>query len=269
MADIQSYTTGYCLNLACMAEKGGRFAMRRFPARAYGITVQNRLWLWDTGYSRHFAGCTSKGVFRLYPLITPVRFTEGDALAVQLERQGLAARDIAGVIISHFHADHIAGLRDFAGVDMYCSQAAWAHVRGLSGFRAVRQGFVPGLLPGDFSSRVRFTDGFAARELPPELAPFTQGRELPESGGQVFLVDLPGHARGQLGAFVHTGAGWVLLAGDAAWTPRNYTELREPALPARLFMDDYAAYRQTLLSLHQLQANGKVRIVLCHEEEQP
>lgn len=269
MPVIRPYTTGHCLHLACMVEGGIRFAVRRFPARAYGITVANRLWLWDTGYSRHFKDCTAESVFRLYPLITPVRFESRDALAAQLERQGIAVRDVAGVILSHFHADHVAGVRDFAGVEMYCSEAAWAGIRGVSGFRALRRGFVPGLLPEDFPGRVRFTDDFAARKLPPELAPFTQGRELPGSDGHVFLVDLPGHARGHLGVFVNTGSGWVLLAGDAAWTPRNYTDLREPALPARFVMDDYTRYRQTLFDLHQLHTNGKVRIFLCHEEEQP
>lgn len=264
MAVLQSYSTGYCRQIAGMAQQGAGLALRRFPARAYAIAVKNRLWLWDTGYSRHFAACTSGGIFRLYPRLTPVHFEEHEALAAQLKGQG--AMPPVGLILSHFHADHIAGLRDFPQVTPYCSAAAWQELRDLSGWRALRHAFIPALLPDDFAKRVRFVETFAQRPLPADLAPFTHGWELPESDGEVFLISLPGHARGQLGAFVRTADGWNLLAADAAWTPENYRELCEPAFLARFVMDDYPEYRQTLGRLRQLHKNGQVRILLCHEE---
>lgn len=249
-----------------MAEKGAGFALRRFPARAHLIAVKGRLWVWDTGYSNHFTEHAGKGVFRIYSTFVPACFDKREFLVAQLARQGVGRADITGVILSHFHGDHIAGARDFPDVSFYCSGAGWNALKNVSGFRALRQGFVPGLLPNDFERRVRFVETFGRCRLPADLAPFTCGWELPESGGEVFLVDLPGHAKGHIGAFVLTESGWVMLAGDAAWTSRNYTAQREPAAPARIVMDDYGRYVHTLDLLRQTHEKGVVKIVLCHEE---
>ena len=59
----------------------------------------------------------------------------------------LVTNDIDGIIISHFHADHIAGLRDFTDVACVCSGAGWHHVRTLRGLAVLREAFIPGLIP--------------------------------------------------------------------------------------------------------------------------
>lgn len=264
MAEVRSYITGHCSQLAGMALKGAGWRTVRFPARAHLIAVKKRLWLFDTGYSRHL-GTAAQGIFSLYAKVTPVHFEEHNALAGQLAREGIETAGLSGIIISHFHADHIAGLRDFPEPPLYCSAEAWSHVRGLSGFRALRQAFIPKLLPDDFEERLSHVDQFHEHMLPRELNPFTRGWELPDCDGEVFLVALPGHAKGQLGVFVHTASGWVLLAADAAWTPQNYRELRGPALPARLVIHDYTQFIHTLRLLHGLHAKGAATIVLCHE----
>ena len=106
---------------------------------------------------------------------------------------------------------------------------------------------------------------FRIGELPAQLAPFECGYLLPESNGEIILVPLPGHAAGHIGAFVLTDNGWTLLAGDAAWAPANYRELRGPSPLAHLVMSDSHAYYHTLGQLHQLWQNGVVEIRLCHE----
>ena len=78
-------------------------------------------------------------------------------------------------------------------------------------------------------------------------------------------MPLPGHAAGQIGAFVLTAEGWTLLASDAAWAPQSYLQLRGPSRLAHLLMDDPSAYYQTLRRLQLLQQGGKVSIQLCHE----
>jgi len=124
---------------------------------------------------------------------------------------------------------------------------------------------VPGLIPDGFETRLSFVESFTQISLPAELAPFAWGYALPESRGEVVLVPLPGHAAGQIGAFVLTGEGWTLLASDAAWAPQGYRDLRGPSRLAHLLMDDSAAYYQTLRNLQQLQSGSKVSIRLCHE----
>jgi glyoxylase-like metal-dependent hydrolase (beta-lactamase superfamily II) len=248
-----------------MALRGAGLRVCQFPARAWLLEANNRRWLWDTGYASHFIDHTRSGIFRLYARLTPVYFSPQQALVAQLRQAGYQPGDIQGLIISHFHGDHIAGLHDFPGVPMIGSGEGWQKTRALRGFRALKNAFVPGLIPSDFESRLRFVEGFERVALPAELRPFEHGWCLPESNGEILLVALPGHAAGHLGAFIQQDDGWTLLASDAAWCPDNYQQLRGPSRLANLIMDDSAAYYHTLNLLHQLWRGGRVRILLCHE----
>jgi glyoxylase-like metal-dependent hydrolase (beta-lactamase superfamily II) len=222
MAKITVFEIGYCTHLGCMALRGSPMRTCKFPSRAYLLEVGDRRWLWDTGYASHFDDYTRQGIFRLYRQITPVYFNPQQALIAQLRQQGLTPNDIEAVIISHFHADHIAGLRDFSQLKMICSGEGWQQTRNLRGFSALKRAFVPGLIPEAFESALHFVESFPEQALPAELAPFQQGYALPNSEGQIIIVPLPGHAAGHLGAFVQTDQGWSLLASDAAWSPLNY-----------------------------------------------
>ncbi len=51
--------------------------------------------------------------------MTPVYFDPAQSLVTQLREQGYVNRDIHGLILSHFHADHIAGLRDFSDLTLF------------------------------------------------------------------------------------------------------------------------------------------------------
>lgn len=265
MAKISTFEVGYCTHIGCMALKGASFKSCKFPARAYLIEVGDRRWLWDTGYATWFKRYTQAGLFRLYSMITPVYFDPRESLVTQLREQGYVSGDIHGLILSHFHADHIAGLRDFAKLPFICSGEGWSKTRHLQGVAALRQAFVPGLIPEEFESAVSFIEEFTVKALPAELAPFEKGYQLPGSQGEVLLVPLPGHAAGHIGAFVQTDDGWVLLASDAAWSPTSYQTLRGPSQIANLLMDNATAYYQTLRQLNQLWLGGKCTIWLSHE----
>ncbi len=123
--------------------------------------------------------------------VTPVYFDPQQALVRQLSATGLAAKDVDAIILSHFHADHIAGLRDFPDVSCICSGEGWRQVRTLRGVTALRQAFVPWLIPENFDSSLRFIESFASVNLPAQLAPFECGYLLPESNGEIILVPLP------------------------------------------------------------------------------
>lgn len=265
MAELTTFAVGYCTHLAGMALRGAGWRVCRFPARAYLLTVGERRWLWDTGYARHFLDSTQSGLFRLYGAMTPVHFDENEALHAQLRAIGLEPADIDGLILSHFHGDHIAGLRDFAATPCICSGTGWQQTRGLRGIAALRHAFVPNLIPDSFEATLQFVESYPVISLPGELAPFDWAYALPESRGEILLVPLPGHAAGHLGAFVQTDAGWVLLASDAAWSPHGYRDLRGPSRLAHWLLDDKDAYYDTLRRLNALQQGGKVSIRLCHE----
>lgn len=261
MARITEFVVGSCSHPECAVVKGGRLAARDFPSRAYLIEAGDQKLLWDTGYSRHFLE-QARGVYRLYSLVTPVAYDEAESLKTQLSHHGIDPENIDAIVLSHFHADHVAGLLDFPSVPLLASELAWSSIEGVTGLRALLQAHIPALVPVDAALRGSPVESLPSVVLPAELQPFTQGYALTRDES-VLAVHLPGHAKGHLGAFVKTETGWELLASDAAWDERAYTELRGPSEVAFLIQDSRQAYYETLRKLQALHRNG-VRIHLCH-----
>ena len=253
--------TGYCLASEHHLIAGGR--RRRVACHALvGLLHHPREgWLlWDTGYARHIVDVTRRLPYGLYRLATPLRLRPDLAVHAQLGRRGLRPRDIRHVVISHFHADHIAGLRDFPAAQLVATRAAYEGVAGRTGLSALRRGFLPALLPPDFEGRATLLEAFDGPPLPglgPTYDLFGDGALL--------LVALPGHARGQIGMLAHTEGGRVLLAADGAWLSRAIRERRPPHRITHLLVDDPAAVGATLHGLHTFAAAcPDVRIVPTH-----
>jgi glyoxylase-like metal-dependent hydrolase (beta-lactamase superfamily II) len=265
MAKIFEFSVGHCTHPACMALKGAGLASRCFPSRAYLLDTRQGLMLWDTGYAEHFLDATRSGIYRLYPVVTPVFFDPAQSLRAQLFAAGIAPNDIHTIALSHFHADHLAGLRDFPKARLMVSGVGWKAVRGLTGLAALRQAFLPPLLPADMESRMSFMEELPQVPLPVELAPFVSGRDIFGSA-EVYVVDLPGHAVGHMGAFVQGDAGWILLASDAAWSTQSVRELRGPSELSFLIQHNRRDYYRTLTALHQLHRAGGTDIRLTHQE---
>jgi glyoxylase-like metal-dependent hydrolase (beta-lactamase superfamily II) len=263
MASITAFDVGYCSHPGCMALKGAGLKNRCFPSRAYLIQTSRGLHLWDTGYSEHFMDA-AHGIYRLYPLVTPIHLNAQAPIVLQLKRMGIHAADLRNIVVSHFHADHIAGLLDFPGVRIVCAAEGWQSIQGLKGLSALRRAFLPGLVPLDMPERTTFLHELPQMKLPPNLIPFESARDI-DGSGEVYLIELPGHAIGHLGAFVHTESGWTLLASDAAWAPENYTELRGPSELSFLVQDNRSNYYDTLRKMQRLHQNG-IEILLTHQQ---
>jgi glyoxylase-like metal-dependent hydrolase (beta-lactamase superfamily II) len=225
---------GACRHLECMAARGGRWMPVEFPALCGLIRHPSRGWiLFDTGYAEHFFEATESWPERLYRIALPAALPESEALAAQLARLGLTAADINTVIVSHFHGDHIAGLRDFPNARLLALRADADHITALSGhrWRATLGGHLPALLPNDFPSRIEFADSCPSRPLPNWLLPFSTGFDL-LGDGSLLGIPLPGHSHGQLGLFVPNADGRpAFLVADACW---SLPALRENRLPSRL-----------------------------------
>lgn len=253
--------TGYCLASESMMIQGGRRTTIECHALVALLHHPQRGWLlWDTGYAPHMLAETEHLPFRLYRRMTPLRLRPELAAAAQLARFGLAPAGIGTIIVSHFHADHVAGLRDFPAAQFVTSRAAYDDFASRRGFSALRRGYVPALVPADFARRAELLDPPAGQPLP-GLGPT---HDL-FGDGSLLLVALPGHARGQLGMLANTERGRVLFAADGAWMRRAYRELRPPHPITNLLVDDVAAVRDTLAGLHAFAlACPDVTIVPTH-----
>lgn len=216
--------------------------------------------LWDTGYAPRMLEATQHFPYWLYRLVTPLRLRPELAVAAQLPRLGLQPADIRRVVISHFHGDHLAGLRDFPHSRYVTLPEAYASVAHRSGLAAVRRAFIPSLLPAGFDRR---------------LAPVTRfdGPPLPALGpthdlfgdGSALLVRLPGHARGQVGLLATTNRGRIFFVADSCWLARSVRDDRTPSRLAGLIADDTTAVRATIGQLHAFaQAWPDVLIVPSH-----
>ena len=166
-------------------------------------------------------------------------------------------------MVSHFHADHIGGLKDFPKAQFICSKSAYNDVRNKKGISALRKGFIPSLMPADFHLRTKlidFNNGISEDTL--------LGRSFDVfNDGSILLFALDGHAKGQIGAKLQTASGDVLLVSDAAWLRSNYVNLQLPHPVVRLFFDSWKEYKSSLKRLHQYyKSNPTAQIIPSHCE---
>jgi glyoxylase-like metal-dependent hydrolase (beta-lactamase superfamily II) len=182
---------------------------------------------------------------------------------------GVRPSEIGTVVLSHFHADHIAGLRDFPKAKIVASRCGYAAMCRARGIRGLMQGLLPGLMPPDAAARICFTDAFAPASLPSLLADFGPGRDL-FGDGSALIVDLPGHSTGQIGLYLpETPRGAFFIVADAAWSQDAIAGLRPPPRLVTAMLGETRSYRRTLGNLHRLQhamPDLAIRPAHCRQE---
>lgn len=253
--------TGYCVALESIVIRGG--AWRRIALHSLVAVIEHPThgWLlWDTGYAPRMFDATAQWPYSLYRRATPLHIRRDLAVVNQLAHIGLVAGDIRRVLLSHFHADHLAGLRDFPTAEVIAPRAAFEDVAGRHGMPALRRAFLPALLPDDFASRAMLLTDFAG----PTISQLGPTHDL-FGDGSLLLAPLPGHARGQLGLLANTDRGRVLFAADSCWLTRSIRERRPPSRLANPIADSPSALHSTLWRLHAFAAeHPDVRIVPSH-----
>ena len=250
--ELHLLRVGACRHLECMAARGGRWAPVDFPALCGLIRHPQRGWmLYDTGYADHFFRATDPWPERLYRATLPVELPQDEILETQLAGFGLTPADIGTVIVSHYHGDHIAGLRDFPNARFIALRADTERFAALAGkhWRATLGGHLPGLLPDGYFDRVDAADAAPKRDLPDWLQPFSAGHDL-LGDGSLIGVPLPGHSHGQLGLFIPDAGGRpAFLVADACWSLPALRDGRLPAFPALLVNAERRRYVDTFRGL--------------------
>jgi glyoxylase-like metal-dependent hydrolase (beta-lactamase superfamily II) len=258
---VEVLTTGYCTAQRGHVLRGG--GATQIQCQALVVLLQHPQhgwWLFDTGYAPRLLDATARLPFRLYRWATPLHLRPELAVAAQLPRFGIAPADIGTVVLSHFHADHLAGVRDMPAARFVARQTAYADVAERRGLAALRRAFVPSLLPTDFAQRATLLPAFTG----PSLGELGPTHDL-FGDGSALLVELPGHAVGQLGLFVTSPRGPLLFVADAAWLSESIRTNTPPPGLVRLIVADYAALCATIGKLHRFaQAHPDVAIIPCH-----
>jgi glyoxylase-like metal-dependent hydrolase (beta-lactamase superfamily II) len=258
-------TAGFCRHPECVVIRGGSLRASSFPASVVVLEhAREGIILFDTGYSEQFRRATSAGIERMYALTTPMTVAPGESAVEQLASLGIKADDVRVIILSHFHADHIAGLSDFPAARIVYKEEGWQKLNKMNRVAKLCRGFLPGLLPSDFRERSRPIANHDLLKGQLENGIFSDGYDV-LGDLSVLGVDLPGHAIGQMGMMVAYDGKQYFFVADAAWMMRNIAENRPPSRVAQLIMDDHRKFKSTLTRLHQFQIRyPEVRIVPCH-----
>ena len=173
----------------------------------------------------------------------------GEAIHEQLAALGLRPEDLAAVLLTHLDPDHVAGLR---------------HLRGAKRI----------VLPEDeyfWSCRTVYK----ARQPQslwidtPMERPYYRGSPLEPNHWAIdlfgdeslLLLNAPGHTDGQAAIRIPCGGRYVLLAADAAFSPRNWREDLTPG-----FGFDEARQRACLRWLREAEADPACAAILCSHD---
>ncbi len=234
--------------------KGGRFRQLRLRVR-YGLILHpSGPALIDTGYTAHSVTSPGRSIgLRLYRhLLRPRLIAEGQPEPF-LARHGLRPADIRRVIVTHYHVDHISGLRLFPNARFTASRAAFRRLQTRSAGANLHRATFPELLPPDFAGRLDAIEDAAATP---------QGRDL-FGDGSVIALDLPGHADGHFG-LLFPGGRPLVYGTDAQWLLAALDPGRRPGGPMRLFAEAPHALAPSTGILHRLRSEG-AEVMLCHD----
>jgi glyoxylase-like metal-dependent hydrolase (beta-lactamase superfamily II) len=257
---------GSCRHPEVMTIAGGSLCAVDFPALVGIITHPARgIFLFDTGYDPAFIEATRPFPERFYRWTTPVTVGEAQRWQDWLAAHGIAEGDIAGTVISHFHGDHVAGMRHLADQPIFCARAGLEELRRPGRIAQVRKGLLSALVPHSADAQARFSEDAPAVPLQSVFAPFDEGRDI-LGDGSLIAVELPGHCTGHWGLAFHTEHGQpVLLAADAVWSGRSIAERRPPPRITTALLGDTSRYRKTLDLLHAAAtANCELAILPSH-----
>jgi glyoxylase-like metal-dependent hydrolase (beta-lactamase superfamily II) len=238
---------GYCIANQKHAIQGGANKNMQFNALFALILHPEKGWiLFDTGYSERFFTVTRNFPNSIYAYLTKVTVSSQDEIQAQLNHFGICASDVKHVIISHFHADHIGGTKDFENAHFYCSRAGYKQMKAIPSFLGVTKGILKGLLPDDFDDRVMIIEDIATKKQDNIF-----GVKYDMWGDEsIILYDLSGHAAGQIGMHAQTENNEYFFVSDACWCKESF-EKNRPAHPiVRLFFHSWKAYISNLNKLN-------------------
>jgi glyoxylase-like metal-dependent hydrolase (beta-lactamase superfamily II) len=240
----------------------GRWKQRQLRVR-YGVFIHPKVGpiLIDTGYTSHSLSALGRSaLLRAYGHLLSPKLNLDAQPAWFLQRFGLAPKDIIGIIITHFHADHVSGLAAFPDARLIASKVGYPILQQGNSFENIRHGVFPELLPLNFGARLELIEDHprvAVHQLPDSYDIFKDG--------SVLAVPLPGHAQGHFGVLFAQRKTPLLYATDTQWLIEALQPPARPRLFPRLISEDYRAMCRSADQVAAFRNSGAT-IMLCHDD---
>lgn len=249
---VRYYACGYCVNDLHTVFRHQPHERRSFPAGVFFIRHEKvGHILFDTGYSRDIYRLGWKG--SLYRALNPTFVYPADEIQSQLRQDGISPADVRYLILSHLHPDHIGGVKAFPGAKILLSADAFRRYQQCR----MKDLIFRKLLPPWFAAHCRIlTDS----QLGAERNQYGGYCDL-FGDGSLKLMQLDGHAKGQLGCLI---ADQLFLAADASWGEAFVGRAAELRLPAQLVQDNVADYLRNDALLKRMRADG-IRLCFSHD----
>lgn len=253
---LRYYACGSTQHNTAAMMRGGARQNVTFPSGVFLYDDGDRRILFDTGYAPTPWRTGAAGA--IYRRLLPPSITPEQTARAQLEASGIDPDSITHVVLSHLHPDHIGGVPDFPRATFVISagqEQALANPK-------LREGILRGLLPVwfDVANRVVVSESDFSEQRIGDTDVTMRVASL-FADAPFLVVDLPGHARGHMGALIDDR---VLLAGDAAWGQSHVANAPNLRLVPRLIQSDFDAYQQTAATLEALSNQG-VRVIYSHD----
>ncbi|MCO5063954.1 MAG: N-acyl homoserine lactonase family protein [Rhizobiaceae bacterium] len=181
-----------------------------------------------------------------------IRVAPEEEVGPRLRNMGMdPARDIAAVILTHFHHDHTGGLDHFPHTRILGPRENYAVSTGI---RGKMMGCLPHRWPVWFKPELFDFDG-------PPIGPFARSKPV-TSDGRVAIVPTPGHATGHASVIVQGEDVTYFIAGDATYSETNLRALQTDGVT-----NDPALARDTLANICDFAKSRPTVVLPAHDPE--
>ncbi|BCE03139.1 MBL fold metallo-hydrolase [Marinicellulosiphila megalodicopiae] len=251
---IRLFKAGFCTHPGFIVQPGAGIKPKKFPAGVAVIQHPTQGYiLFDTGYHPDFHKSTRTFPERFYALATPCHLHANEKILEQLEALDIQKNDVKHLLLSHFHADHIAGMVDFSESIIHCHKAGLDYMENSNRINRVRKGYLKNLVPKQAYDQFSFFESFETDiadilNLPEKIGLYVLDWFKDQS---LYVVNLPGHAAGHIGLLVRLQDTFVFLLADACWLKESLSKRINQHWIANMLSDDHTAYKDTLFKLRQ------------------